>query len=204
MRLQIKQGLDPDVAEADEAAARRAAADAAGRSSGKRTRQLLLLRLWGLMMAITHRTFGARFGGDAGGFIAQWQASLDAGMLVKAFLPSKSSACTRNAVWNDCKIGWIDLVSWQLAATFLCAPVLTLSRGFLSHVRHSIGLHMPLVGVKDVKSAMINHAFTQQWQAATGGALAAARSELASMAAAAQAQVQSELCKTLVWFAVRQ
>ena len=77
--VQFKEGRNyEEYLEAQDAAAR-AAAEAKQRSGKDSEKHLLLLRLWGLLMAVTHRLFGVHFGGDVAKLVAQWQASLDHG-----------------------------------------------------------------------------------------------------------------------------
>lgn len=78
--MQFKEGLDWEAHQAAEAAAAAAEATAQGNSCMDQEREMLLLRLWAALMAITHRLFGVQFGGDVARLVAQWQASLDHGV----------------------------------------------------------------------------------------------------------------------------
>jgi hypothetical protein len=77
--VQIKQGRHWDEHVRAEAEAEALEALAVASHVQGNTKQVLLLRLWGLMMAVTHRMFGVQFGGDVGRLVSQWQFSLQQG-----------------------------------------------------------------------------------------------------------------------------
>ena len=108
--MQIKQGLDPEQEELQaELADAQRAADSARGGGGGRAQQVLTLRVWGMLLAVTHRVFGARVGGDAAALVDEWQSSLQSGaqatLRVTLLLDWRLRCCGQHSAGGACTSG---------------------------------------------------------------------------------------------------